>query len=90
MAKEIIAQLAEKSNITRKQAEEVYRNVFDLLKESLKEGESVRIHGFGSFTVKERAKREGRNPSTGKPITIPACKTVAFKLSEAFKQGLNE
>ena len=68
-----------------------YQDIKDVLKEgkSLKAGDKVQLVGFGTFEVSERAAREGRNPQTGKTMTIAACKAPKFKAGKALKDAIN-
>ena len=79
---------AVKGDLTKKMAGEIVDAVFDALKESLVEDERFAYPQFGTFSVKERAKRKGKNPRTGKTITIPASKTVTFRPASKFKDSL--
>ena len=63
--------------------------VLDVIKESLADGETVTLTGFGSFKVSERAARTGRNPQTGKEIQIPASKSVKFSVGKTLKDAVN-
>ena len=74
--------------ITRKQAQLIVNAIAEAIAESLKQGESVRVPGFGSFFLSERGARRGRNPATGEPITIKASKTVRFKASRELKANV--
>ena len=71
----LVAKIAEKSGLSKKQAELALGAFIDSVTEALKEGDKVQLMGFGTFEVKERAARTGRNPSTGETIEIPASKT---------------
>ena len=82
---ELIAAAAEKAGVSKKDAEAVVTAALDAIAESLKEGEKVQIVGFGSFEVKARAERTGRNPATGAEIKIPASKVPTFKAGKALK-----
>jgi DNA-binding protein HU-beta len=77
------------ASYTKKQIGELVENVFDALKEAIN-GDDNRFTypSFGTFTVKERQEREGRNPRTGDPIKIPASKTVSFRPAPAFRENL--
>jgi len=75
--------------LTRRQAAAALDAVIDLVTESLKAGESVKIPRLGSFAVSERAARKGRNPATGQSITIKASKGVRFKAGKDLKEALN-
>lgn len=81
----LIAKIAEKSELSKKQAEAALNAFTDTIAEALKAGDKVQMMGFGTFEVKERAARIGRKPSTGETITIPAKKTPAFKAGKGFK-----
>ena len=76
---ELIAKTAEKAGLAKKDATAALNALFETIKESLKQGEEVKITDFGSFKVVQRAAREGRNPATGEVIEIPAKKVVKFK-----------
>lgn len=82
---ELIAAAAEKAGVSKKEAEAVVMAAFDTIAASLKDGEKVQIVGFGSFDVKSRGERVGRNPKTKEPITIPASKVPTFKAGKALK-----
>lgn len=82
---ELIAAAAEKAGVSKKEAEAVVMAAFDAIAASLKDGEKVQIVGFGSFDVKSRGERVGRNPKTKEPITIPASKVPTFKAGKALK-----
>ena len=81
---ELIAAAAEKAGVSKKEAEAVTA-AFDAIAASLKEGEKVQLVGFGSFEVKTRAERIGRNPATGAEIKIAASKVPTFKAGKALK-----
>ena len=81
----LIAKIAEKSELNKKQAEAALTAFTDTVIEALKEGEKVQLMGFGTFEVKERAARTGRKPSTGETIEIPAKKNPVFKAGKGFK-----
>lgn len=89
--KELVNLIAEKTETTKKDAAAVVDAVIEVVTEALSKGERVRITGFGTFEVRERAARTGYNPQTGEPIDIPATKYPAFKagkqLKEIVKQG---
>ena len=63
--------------------------VFGAIEEALKEGDRVQVTGFGTFEVRERSARTGRNPRTGEPVQIPASKAPAFKASKNLKEAVN-
>lgn len=85
---ELIAAVAEKANITKKESEAIVTATFDAIVDALKEGEKVQLVGFGSFEVKHRAARTGRNPKTKEAITIAASSTPAFKAGKALKDAV--
>ena len=85
---ELIAAVAEKANITKKDSELVVNATFDAIVDALKDGEKVQLVGFGSFEVKHRAARTGRNPKTKEAITIAASSTPAFKAGKALKDAV--
>ena len=81
----MIAKIAEKSALNKKQAEAALNAFEETVIESLKEGDKVQLMGFGTFEIKERAARTGRKPSTGETIEIPAKKSPVFKAGKGFK-----
>ncbi|MDL2212062.1 HU family DNA-binding protein [Erysipelotrichaceae bacterium OttesenSCG-928-M19] len=85
---ELVAYVAEKSNLSKKDAQVAVEAVIDGISSSLKKGDKVSIPGFGSFDVRERAARKGVNPATGKPMDIPASKSVGFKVGKQLKDSL--
>ncbi|MDZ5723167.1 HU-related DNA-binding protein HupN [Bacillus sp. SXabc123] len=85
---ELIAKMAEKQGVSKKEAVPSVEKVFDTISEALKSGEKVSIPGFGTFEVRERAARKGRNPQTGEEIDIPATKAPAFKAAKALKDAV--
>ena len=78
---DLIAAVAEKTDLSKKDAERSINAVIDSIVEALKADDKVSLIGFGSFETKTRAAREGRNPQTGAKITIAASKAVSFKAS---------
>lgn len=82
---ELVAVVAEKSGLTKKDAERVVSATFETITAQLKAGEKVQISGFGIFEVKKREARVGRNPRTKEAIEIPASKVPAFKASKSLK-----
>jgi len=83
---DLIAKVAETAELSKKQAALVVNTVFETISESLSNGEKVQIIGFGSFDVRERAERKGRNPQTGAELVIPASKVPGFKAGKALKE----
>ena len=84
---DLVAKVAE-TGITKKQAAEVVDCVFAAVKDALADGDKVSLIGFGTFSVKERAAREGRNPRTGKTIKIKAKKVPVFKAGKDLKDSV--
>ena len=87
---ELIAAVAEKTGMTKKDAERAVSAVFDTVTEKLAEGERVQIVGFGAFEAKRRAPRPGRNPKTAERIEIPAAVAPTFKAGRVLKEALAE
>ena len=86
---ELIAAIAAKTGETKKAAEETVNAFVDVITEALKGGEKVQLVGFGSFEVRKRAARKGRNPQTKEEIKIPASKAPVFKAGKALKELVN-
>ena len=86
---ELITAIAESADISKKDSEKALKAFVDVVTEELKKGEKVQLVGFGTFEVSERAAREGRNPKTGKTMTIEASKTPKFKAGKALKDMVN-
>ena len=86
--KELIAKLAEKMETTKKAAGEQLDVTLETIAEALVSGQDVKLTGFGTFTVVERAERNGVNPATGESIVIPASKAPKFKASSALKNAI--
>lgn len=84
----LIAAIAEKTGLSKKDTENVLAAFTTTVEEALKSGEKVQLVGFGTFEVRERAAREGINPSTREPITIPASRVPAFKAGQALKDSV--
>ena len=87
---ELIAAVAAKTGITKKDAENLISVTFDTIAQELSQGEKVQVSGFGSFEVKNREARVGRNPHTKQAIEIPASKVPAFKAAKALKDAVAE
>lgn len=86
---ELVAAVAEKAGLTKKDAESAVSAVFESIESALVSGEKVQLIGFGTFEVKQRAAREGRNPSTGETIEIAASKVPSFKAGAGLKKAVN-
>ena len=85
---ELVAVVAEKSGITKKDAERVVSATFETITAQMMKGEKVQISGFGTFEVKDREARIGRNPHTKEAIEIPATKVPGFKASKTLKDAV--
>ena len=87
---ELITSVAQKTGLTRKDADKVVASVLDTITETLAAGEKVSLVGFGTFEVKERAAHQGINPSTGEPMQIPSSKSAVFKSGKQLKDAVNK
>ena len=87
---ELVAAMAEKAELSKKDSEKALKAFTDVVAEELKKGEKIQLVGFGTFEVSERAAREGRNPQTGKTMKIDACKAPKFKAGKALKDVVNK
>ena len=87
---ELIAKIAEESKLTKKAAETALDAFVTSVETALKNGEKVQLVGFGTFEVRERAARKGRNPQTKEVIKIPASKAPVFKAGKALKELVNK
>ena len=85
---ELIAAVAEKSGLSRKDSEKAVNATLEAVTASLVKGEKVALVGFGAFEVKERGARIGRNPQTKAEITIPASRVATFKVGKALKEAV--
>ena len=86
---ELIAAVAERAGLTRADAGKAVEALVGTITEALKQGDEVRIAGFGIFGISERGERQDRNPQTGAPITIAASKAVRFTAGKSVKDALN-
>ena len=87
---ELITSMAEKSQLTKKDAESALKAFIDSVQEALENGDKVQLIGFGTFETIERAAREGINPITKETITIPASTVPVFKAGKEFKDRVNK
>jgi DNA-binding protein HU-beta len=85
---ELVAAIAEKANLTKKDSEAALVAMVEAVTEALAKGDKVQVIGFGSFEVKNRAARTGRNPKTKETIEIPASTSVTFKASKTLKDAV--
>ena len=86
---ELIEAIADAADLTKADAGKALDGLVDAITAALKAGETVSLVGFGSFQVKERAARQGRNPQTGATIDIAAAKIPSFKAGKALKDAVN-
>ena len=86
---ELIQAVANESNLKKKDAEAAVNAITAVITNALKNGDKVQIVGFGTFEVKARSARSGRNPKTGEVIEVPACKHPAFTAGKALKDSVN-
>ena len=87
---ELIAVVAEKAELSKKDAEKAIKAFTDAVSEELVKGGKIQLVGFGTFEVRSRSARQGRDPRTNSPITIPASKVPAFKVGKAFKSAIDK
>ena len=85
---ELVAAVAEKTALSKKDSEKALNAVIDAIKETLAAGDKVQLVGFGTFEVRARGERKGRNPQTKEEITIAASKTPVFKAGNPFKDAV--
>ena len=87
---ELVSAIADKAELSKKDAEAALKAFTDVVTEELQKGEKIQLVGFGTFEVSERAARTGRNPQTGEEMTIPASKAPKLKAGKALKDLVNE
>jgi integration host factor subunit beta len=87
---ELVEDVARAAELTKKDAERLVEIVFESIIETLNQGEKIELRGFGSFRVRERGARRGRNPKTGDPVDIPAKRVPYFKPGKEMKELINE
>lgn len=86
---DLIENIYLKTGFSKKESADIVEMVFDLMKETLEDGEKIKIAGFGNFVVKEKDSRRGRNPQTGDEIEISSRKILTFKPSQVLKASIN-
>ena len=86
---ELVSEVAVKAGLTTKEAEKVVVAVLESIKEALAGGDKAQLIGFGTFEVRNRSARTGRNPRSGETIEIPASKVVGFSAGKAFKDAVS-
>ena len=82
---DIVARVADRTSLSMAQAQDALNAVLAVIQDGLANGESVTLTGFGTFSTKSRTARMGRNPRTGEPMAIPACKTPSFKAGKSLR-----
>ena len=87
---ELIDAVAEKTELTKRDVSDVVETLLDCVKSSLQRGDKVQLIPFGSFEVRDRQKREGRNPKTGERLTIPARRVPAFHAGKDLRDAVNK
>ncbi len=87
---DIIKNVNEKLGFSKKDATAIVESVFEIIKDSLAQGEKIKISGFGNFVVKDKNSRRGRNPQTGEEIEISSRKVLNFKASQVLRKALND
>lgn len=87
---ELVEDVARAAELTKKDAERLVEIVFESIVDTLNQGEKIELRGFGSFRVRERGARRGRNPKTGDPVNIPAKRVPYFKPGKELKELINE
>jgi DNA-binding protein HU-beta len=86
---ELVGKVAEKAGLTKKDTEKAINGFIEVVQESLSEGDTVALLGFGTFLARERPAREGRNPRTGEPIQIPAAKVPVFRPGRGLRNAVS-
>ena len=86
---ELVSAIAAKSDLSKKDCEAALNGFMAAVEETLEKGDKVILVGFGTFEVRERSERKGRNPRTGEEMVIPASKTPSFKAGKKFKELVN-
>ena len=87
---DLVEKVAAEADMTKKDAEQLVEIIFDSITETLNKGEKIELRGFGSFRVRERNSRKGRNPKTGDSVEIPAKRVAYFKPGKELKELINE
>ena len=87
---DLVERVAKEADMTKKDAEQLVEIVFDTIIGTLNKGEKIELRGFGSFRLRERNARKGRNPKTGDTVSIPAKRVAYFKPGKELKELINE
>ena len=86
---DLIDAVCEENGFSKRESAKIVEDVLDIIKETLENGENVKLSGFGSFNIQHKRARVGRNPQTGKPMTISARRILSFKASKVLQGRLN-
>ena len=86
---DLVAAIAEKENVSKKEADKALNIVLDAISDALIAGEKVSITGFGTFEVRDRPAKQCKNPRTGEPMTTKPCKALTFKAGKTLKDAVN-
>jgi DNA-binding protein HU-beta len=87
---ELVDMIAQKTSVTKKEADAILTAIVDAIVETVSEGDKVSLVGFGSFEARDRQAREGRNPKTNEKMIIPATRVPAFSAGKAFKERVHQ
>ncbi|HXE31356.1 MAG TPA: HU family DNA-binding protein [Terriglobales bacterium] len=87
---DLIDEVSRTGSLTRKESEVIVDTIFSSIVDSLRAGDKIEIRGFGSFRIRQREARQGRNPKTGAPVAVAARKVPFFKPSKELRDGINE
>jgi integration host factor subunit beta len=87
---DLVEEVARVSDMTKKDSEKLVEIVFDSIIETLKKGDKIELRGFGSFRVRQRGSRKGRNPKTGEAVDVPAKRVAYFKPGKELKELINK
>ena len=87
---ELIAAAAEKAGMTKKDADAAIRAMLEAIEEALVKGEKIQLMGFGTFEIRERPARQGKNPRTGEAVSIPAARVPVFKAGKALRDAVGK
>ena len=82
---DLVMEVAKQTSLTKKESETVIKTIFDSISDALSEGDKVELRGFGSFRVRDRRSRQGRNPKTGDTVSVPAKKVPFFKAGKELR-----
>ncbi len=86
---DIIEAIYDEVGFSKRESADIVETTFDIIKETLEKGENIKLSGFGSFNIRDKKARRGRNPQTGEEITITPRRILTFKSSNVFRDQLN-